>query len=336
MTGHLHKLRGKLPFLCLTLPTFRGKEEQSASTATIQTGQKGLLTKLATPLPTSSHSLSQIKPAPGDNCVYSTDSEFYYVDGKLREIDEFYREVRSAESRVKSQEPRPVIDPVYEIIPEVSDGDEMLYCVPQDSKPVSADKTQRTKSPHERIRSICRSISSPMKMNEFLHQGQQGKVKRSMSNYRQTAAFPAGDCSAGLQSGTWAWGQQQGPDTPSLQQRISNNNNISKPGTSSSSLRLHPAANSRGSSLTLVSSSEQSKDKHSAEIVYTNINNLERTIRDQQERLRSAVSSRQPQFTAPPPPGHPPPGPEESREQHWEWRIKVDHSLFHINRQKYL
>ena len=308
------------------------KEEQQP--ATIPTGQIGFLTKLSSPLPSASNSLSQIKspaPAAGDNCIYSTDTEFYYVDGKLREIDEFYREVRSAECRKRTEDHRvPGPDPVYEIIPEASDGDELLYCEPQDSRPVTRHKTQR--SPHEKIKSICRSISSPMKMNEFLHQGQLGKVKRSVSNYRQTA----GDCSAGLQSGTWAWGQQQSGDEPKLQQSVSNNNNIShisKPGTSSagSSLRLQAAANSQGSSLTLVSSRDQAKDKHNPEIVYTNINNLERTIRAQQERL---LASRQPQFRAPPPPQQPPPDTEhetstsfmtgEQREQHWEWRIKVN------------
>ena len=323
------------------------KEEQQQP-ATIQTGQNGLLTKLASPFSSAPHSLSQIRappPAAGDNCIYSTDTEFYYVDGKLREIDEFYREVRSAECRVKRTEDQCVpvtADPVYEIIPEASDGDETLYCLPQDSRPVTRDKTQtqRTKSPHEKIKSICRSISSPMKMNEFLHQGQLAKVKRSMSNYRQTAALPAGDCSAGLQSGTWAWGQQSGD--PTLQHSASNNNNIGKPGPSSagSSLRLQPAANSQGSSLTLVSSGDQAKDKHNPEIVYTNINNLERTIRAQQERL---LASRQPQFQAPPPPQHPPPGPEHEastsfmgeQRDHWEWRIKVRcHSYFMI--QKYL
>ena len=315
-----------------------------------------MLSRLASPFSSAPPSLSQIRPPPpgaGDNCIYSTDTEFYYVDGKLREIDEFYREVRSAECRVKRTERVedhcvPAPDPVYEIIPEASDGDETLYCLPQDSRPATRDKTQRTKSPHEKIKSICRSISSPMKMNEFLHQGQLGKVKRSMSNYRPTAGLPAGDCSAGLQSGTWAWGQQQcgpGDQQPKLQHSVSNNNNIShisKPGPSSagSSLRLHPAANSQGSSLTLVNSGELAKDKHNPEIVYTNINNLERTIRAQQERL---LASRQPQFRAPPPPQHPPPGSEHEastsfmtgeqrdQDQHWEWRIKVRHCVIHIS-----
>ena len=326
---NLHNLGAKLPFLCLTVQTFRVKEEQPA---TIPTGQNGFLTKLASPLPSASNSLSQIKspaPAAGDNCIYSTDTEFYYVDGKLREIDDFYREVRSAECRKMTEDHRvPGPDPVYEIIPEASDGDELVYCVPQDSRAATRHKNQR--SPHEKIKSICRSISSPMKMNEFLHQGQLGRVRRSVSNYRHTAGH--GDCSAGLQSGAWAWG-----DEPQLQQSVSNNNNIShisKPGTSSagSSLRLHAAANSQGSSLTLVSSRDQAKDKHNPEIVYTNINNLEKTIRAQQERL---LASRQPQFRAPPPPQQPPPGDTEhetstsfmtgeQREQHWEWRIKVN------------
>merc|ERR1719410_1602494 len=67
-------------------------------------------------------------------CLYSTDSDFYYVDGKLKEINDFYREVKNAErlgGGVCSESV--VIDPVYEIIPECSDGDEM-YCLPQDSR----------------------------------------------------------------------------------------------------------------------------------------------------------------------------------------------------------
>ena len=131
------------------------------------------------------------------------------VDGKLREIDDFYREVRTR----SEFGPGPgvvMVDPVYEVIPECSDT-EQLYTLPQDSRPVltvnnnninhnhNSGKTNsgklRSKS-HEKIKSICRSISSPLRMNEFLHPSSgpssgSGKVKRSASSYRQQQQQPA-------------------------------------------------------------------------------------------------------------------------------------------------
>ena len=56
--------------------------------------------------------------------VYSTDSEFYYVDGKLKDISEFYKEMKYR--GVRSIEPlfnattNNNIDPIYEMIPKLS------------------------------------------------------------------------------------------------------------------------------------------------------------------------------------------------------------------------
>ena len=294
--------------------------------------------------------LKNSKNTSDNNCLYSTDSEFYYVDGKLKEIDDFYREVRNAErlnENIKNSKNNKnnilanpvVIDPVYEIIPEVSDGDE-LYCLPQDSRPDMANNINKTENKkiklksQEKIKSICRSISSPLKMNEFLQSN--NKVKRSTSSYRQD------DCSMqqSLQQGSVtadvsSWLRQDSAGAR-LQHPINN-----KPQSgNNSSLRLFPDRSSPGSSLTLVN------HKPSSDIVYTNINNLERTMKDQQEKLLCQL--KQPQFVAPPPPQHPPPvapppsssplvNHEESTsfmspsgtdtgtnaDQHWEWRIKV-------------
>ena len=305
-----------------------------------------------------------IKSAPIKNistgdCIYSTDSEFYYVDGKLKEIDDFYREVKNAErlkennkvnNLVTSRNAPVVIDPVYEIIPECSDADE-LYCLPQDSRPVIVNNNKIKMKPQEKIKSICRSISSPLKMNEFLQSSnsQQSKVKRSTSSYRHNAAD--------VSIGSWLRPAdlQQHPSAAALQKHNNNNAAVKTPQNGSSSLLL------KGSSLTLVSNnSGTAKPPPSTDIVYTNINNLERTMRDQQEKLMCQINNQghqRPQFVAPPPPSHPPPAPashpappasstinssviqheqstsfmtpsstvggQADSDQHWEWRIKV-------------
>merc|ERR1719341_3248241 len=67
----------------------------------------------------------------------------------------------------------------------MSESDDM-YCIPQDSKPRIIIQPQspcrenkiKLKS-QDKLKSLCRSISSPMKMNEFLL----NKVKRSTSNH---------------------------------------------------------------------------------------------------------------------------------------------------------
>ena len=73
-----------------------------------------------------------------EGSIYSTDSEFYYVDGKLKDISEFYKEinfkgVRSSNHFVTDVQNN-YIDPIYEMIPEMSESDDM-YCNPRDSKP---------------------------------------------------------------------------------------------------------------------------------------------------------------------------------------------------------
>ena len=182
-------------------------------------------------------------------CLYSTDSDFYYVDGKLKEINDFYREVKNAErlgvngvggvGEPPSHGQGVVIDPVYEIIPECSDGDEM-YCLPQDSRLNSKPESGKLRNKsQEKIKSICRSISSPMKMNEFL----QNKVRRSTSNYRQSEP-----CQSWL---------------PSNNNNNNNNNNNTislppppPPPTSSTSSSLRLTARKGGSSLSLVPSND--------------------------------------------------------------------------------
>merc|ERR1712106_302374 len=101
--------------------------------------------------------------------IYSTDSEFYYVDGKLKDISEFYKEmkfrgVRSSNHLVTDVQDN-FIDPIYEMIPEMSESDDM-YCIPQDSKPGIRIQPQcplkenkgKLKS-QEKFKSLCRSIS---------------------------------------------------------------------------------------------------------------------------------------------------------------------------------
>ena len=72
-------------------------------------------------------------------------------------------------------------------------------------------------------------------------------------------------------------------------------------------------------------------------IVYTNMDNLERTIQAQQEKLLNQINQK-PKFIAPPPPVHPPPSTNnheqstsfiteipdhKEKDSNWEWKIKV-------------
>ena len=76
---------------------------------------------------------------PKSDLLYSTDSEFYYVDGKLEQISDFYRELKhrgvsdqhnhitnNIANNMDSMN-NFIIDPIYEMIPEGSEAEE-LYC----------------------------------------------------------------------------------------------------------------------------------------------------------------------------------------------------------------
>ena len=280
------------------------------------------------------HSSSSVNKSPTHNLksdlLYSTDSEFYYVDGKLEQISDFYRELKhrgvpdqnhitnNITNNMDSMN-NFIIDPIYEMIPEGSEAEE-LYCLPQDSRLQSVSSPrQSSASPsrpkfvksQEKLRSLCRSISSPMRMNEYL----MSRVKRSNSNHSETA-------SNNQAADTWLRGEgalqqqnecherlrQQPVQPPEGNQRVRQSNERPTRRENEPSLRLGATNASSGSTLSLLPPNEQ---KPSSGIVYTNLDNLERTIRLQQERLlREREEERlmmRPKFSAPPPPNHPPP-----------------------------
>jgi len=289
------------------------------------------------------HNSKSSIPSYTKGSLYSTDSEFYYVDGKLKDISEFYKEMKFRGVRsfdhVSPDIQNNYIDPIYEMIPEMSENDD-FYCLPQDSKPQTVipnqssleDNRIRLKS-YEKIKSLCRSISSPMRMNELLL----NKVKRSTSNHTHNMLNDCNNMFPNYEekhSNVQTWLKEAGKS------------NTQHP---ESSLRLHSASHSNGSNLTFIAASPshsnnsnktaKSESEPTADfgIVYTNIDNLERTIRDQQEKLLNQINQK-PKFIAPPPPMHPPPSLNQHEQStsfttnmtdhrendpNWEWKIKV-------------
>ena len=309
---------------------------------------------------------------PKSDLLYSTDSEFYYVDGKLEQISDFYRELKhrgvsdqhnhitnNIANNMDSMN-NFIIDPIYEMIPEGSEAEE-LYCLPQDSRLQAAvSSTRQSSAPparpkfvksQEKLRSLCRSISSPMRMNEYL----MSRVKRSNSNHSESNNQVV-DVHTWLR--TESQPQNEGHERlqqPPLPEGIERTRQLNENGRSTTrenepSLRLGSTNTSSGSTLSLVPPCAEQKQNNGG-IVYTNLDNLERTIRLQQERLlreREEERLLRPRFSAPPPPSHPPPhhqpgAPlpqvalpsghelatsfrgESSRDSHgtWEWKIKV-------------
>ena len=257
--------------------------------------------------------------------AYSTDSEFYYVDGTPEQISDFYRELKdrgveenhlSHFSHINST--GNYIDPIYEMIPEGSEVDE-LYCLPQDAPLANSRDVHRSSSSpsrptftksQEKLRSLCRSISSPMRMNEYL----MSRVKRSSSNHSTGEQEPP--TSSPVDVTTWL--------------KEAKKESLAPPRNCQTEPSLRLGAGQRaGSTLSLVV-----PERNNGGIVYTNLDNLERTIRLQQERLlREREEERlRPKFSAPPPPCHPPPagGHElatsfrgEGSTGTWEWKVKV-------------
>jgi len=227
------------------------------------------------------------------------------------------------------------IGPIYEMIPDISESDDM-YCIPQDSRsriqPQSPLNERRVKlKSQEKLKSLCQSISSPMKMNEFLL----NKVKRSTSNHNHNiinecnTKQPANDKEAHFDVQTWL------RKTDKSKVLISDQMQCPEP-----SMRLNSNNLSAGSTLSLVVSNS-SETKYSPTVdngtVYTKVDNLERTIRTQQEKLLNQINQK-PKFITPPPPMQPPPSlnhheqstslmtdkpDHREKDSNWEWKIKV-------------
>lgn len=309
------------------------------------------------------------------------DKELYYVDKKLKDI-RMDCEAITAKHNLHQQQQRPnllmstslhqpLIEPIYETIPEVSENDEQVYSMPFDNvhaliSPVRSNKkAQFCMPPSSRGRPQLQTPSNRLSRSTSLNKYDKNKnFENIMDNIDEDDPHRE----AKIKEVEHWLKQSLSPNN-----RGHNNKGQDK-GRNGLTLQLS-SLKSTGSTLSLVQDQKppqkpqppirrtpahrtvvgkmplkgtmprpQSLVTPSSEIMYTDMKNLEATMRLQQEMMlqqrqhssnnkNTPILKQQPRtpavFQAPPPPTMPPPPippnvqHQETDDNNWEWKVKI-------------
>ncbi len=267
------------------------------------------------------------------------DKELYYVDKKLKDIRmdceaiTAKHNLRPSMSLSLHMQPN---EPIYETIPEVSENDEQVYALPFDNlrhnalvSPVRSNKkaqfcedmtSSRAKQHPQMVRSVSLNKYDKNKNNVIDPDDphREAKLKEVEHWLKQS-----------LNSEGQQQKKQQSNKGPTLQ--------LSSLKSQGSGLSLiTPALNKRKpvqrkviGKMPLKGTMPRPQSLTATDTMITDIENLEATMRLQQEMLKQEGSGNKKTtpatFQAPPPPSVPPPPipNNNSDENNWEWKVKI-------------
>ena len=302
----------------------------------------------------------------------SLDKELYYVDKKLKDI-KMDCEAISAKHNLRSTpaanpssmmstslllHSNPMNEPIYETIPEVSENDEQVYSLPFDNL-----QHQALVSPvHQR------SSGSSKKAPATQFSNKSCEVKSFVSNKltRSTSLSKYYDKNKNLENIMMSHPVEP-EDEETRQAKLKEvehwlKQSLISPQKNGPTLQLSNNLKSSGSALSLIKPTNPVKRKPaqrkvvgkmplkgtmprpqslvtpaSHDIMYTDMENLEATMKLQQELMlkqqqqqmsnsKNGVKRSPAVFQAPPPPAMPPPplpSTENEPEENWEWKVKI-------------
>jgi hypothetical protein len=289
------------------------------------------------------------------------DKELYYVDKKLKDIH-MDCEAMSAKHQQHNE-------PIYETIPEMSEGDEQLYCLPVDHVAQSRMmQKQREQEQHQRGRQTAKQSATATAAGMF---GLNRLIRStSLNKYDKNKNLDQSDdpnrsakikeveywlkSSCNSLSGSNNQLVSPPPTTTRPKGLTLQLSNLGSKDMTGSTLSLsvpkkarqqqpHPHQKYMPAKMPLKGTMPrpQSLQSMPVEIMYTNMENLQDTMRMQQEMLlrQAQMSAGQqgrranpnPVFQAPPPPcGIPPTAAtgtevplQGSENPNWEWKVKI-------------
>jgi len=291
----------------------------------------------------------------------SLDREFSYVDKKMKDV-------RSDCDAIVAGRGMQQAEPIYETIPEVSESDDQTYCLPLDHVPGHSRKGRATEK-YSGVNRLIRSTSLNKydKNRNSLDLGDEQRsakikeveqwLKSNCGSDGSTVVPLATSSPKGSEAKKVATMQLSSDVVGSTLSLVSGSSKETSKVKSGRQRREHPhqkflpakmplkGTMPRPYSMQPLAAAQQQQRQakgptppSSAEIAYTNMDNLQETMRKQQELLlrqqqqpsAKRFPGQRPIFQAPPPPPLPPAngsqpdmpeGPEE--EPKWEWRVKV-------------
>lgn len=258
------------------------------------------------------------------NSLYSIDKDFHYLDKKQRELAVHSETKFSGEQVNNAAVTICGNDPIYETIPEASESESMVYCLPYDNCQLQKNQSPENKQPNLRSKSSDK-LKNTSKLPAPPNRHQKLSRSTSLNKYDtniESHAKVNEDWKDWKQKEVENWIQKTKHNSPVKQNRISLNLQT----------QTNPSSHLNESTLSLVISSQ--KEDSPADIVYTNAKNLEKTIKLQQQellnQLGSGKSSIKAPFHIPPPPKSPPYSQQSASFQNgsqngenWEWKVKI-------------
>ena len=303
------------------------------------------------PISKSAAALSATNNGVEDMGEMGIDKELYYVDKKLKDIHLECEAISFQQNAVAAIAAAPITEPIYETIPEMSENDE-VYCVPVDhvtkNKSVSPNKT--------RSRPVLKQpqgLGTFFGMNRLIRSTSLNKYDKNRNiddhddaqrseKIKEVEQWLKSSCNS--ISGKKVLAPPAKGATLQLAGKGVNNSTLSLiPKKAAAKTKSHPHQRYMPAKMPLKGTMPRPQSLHSisrpTDIMYTNMDNLQDTMKMQQEMLLRQSqqnslqsvnypsnvkrSSPSPVFQAPPPPPLPPANAERGRDPSWEWKVKI-------------
>ena len=295
------------------------------------------------------------------------DKELYYVDKKLKDIhlDCEAMSAKQFQQHQQKQQQQPQNEPIYETIPEMSENDEQVYCLPVDHLQVKNSPSKKQKQQQQqRGRSSTKQSNGFFGMNRLIRSTSLNKYDKNrnldqddpqrMEKIKEVEQWLKTSCNslAGNNSMVSPPRTAQPHKNKGLTLQLSNFGNNQDAGSTLSLVpkkatktKAHPHQRYMPAKMPLKGTMPrpQSLQAMPVDIMYTNMENLQDTMRMQQDLLlrqahqQHLIAQQQlgrrpspnPVFQAPPPPPLPPANGEQQQQQqgnadpNWEWKVKI-------------
>ena len=292
------------------------------------------------PISKSAAALSATNNGAEDLGEMNIDKELYYVDKKLKDIHLDCEAISAKQN-----------EPIYETIPEMSENDE-VYCLPVDhvAKNKSASPNKSRSRPALKQ---PQGLGTFFGMNRLIRSTSLNKYDKNRNvddhddaqrseKIKEVEQWLKSTCNS--ISGKKVVAPPGKGVTLQLTGKDMNNSTLSLvPKKAAAKTTSHPHQRYMPAKMPLKGTMPRPQSlqsiSHPTDIMYTNMENLQDTMRMQQEMLLRQSqpnslpsvhnpgsvkrSSPSPVFQAPPPPPLPPANGERGRDPNWEWKVKI-------------
>ena len=303
------------------------------------------------PISKSAAALSVTNNGAEDLGEMNIDKELYYVDKKLKDIHLDCEAISAKQNAAVATATAPTTEPIYETIPEMSENDE-VYCLPVDHVPKNKSGSPNKSRSRPALKQP-QGLGSFFGMNRLIRSTSLNKYDKNRNvddhddaqrseKIKEVEQWLKSSCNS--ISGKKVVGPPGKGVTLQLTGKDIHNSTLSLvPKKAAAKTKSHPHQRYMPAKMPLKGTMPRPQSLQSisqpTDIMYTNMDNLQDTMRMQQEMLlrqsqhnslqsvhhpsSGKRSSPSPVFQAPPPPPLPPANGERGKDPNWEWKVKI-------------